>query len=89
MPLPILAEAFFKGLPIVSIVFSILKIVPWLVIIYLLKTYFSGARNTSERLMHSKIIMITVYTIREMILTSIPDLFRVEHPVLGLLLLGP
>ena len=89
MPVPILAETLLKGLPKVSIVFSILKIVPWLVIIYLLKIYFSGARNTSERLMHSKIIMITVHTIREWILTSIPDRYRGARPVLGLQLLGP
>ena len=63
MPLPILAEALFKGPSSVPLAIPILKAAAWLVLVYVLKTYFGGARNTSERLMHSKIVMITVNSI--------------------------
>ncbi|KAI9821675.1 MAG: hypothetical protein M1827_002256 [Pycnora praestabilis] len=59
MPIPIIAEALFKGLGSIPYSYTILKIVPWIVLVYLLKLYFGGARNTSERLMHSKVVMIT------------------------------
>ncbi|KAI9837175.1 MAG: hypothetical protein M1837_003107 [Sclerophora amabilis] len=59
MPLPILAEAFAKGLSGIPHAYTVLKVLPWLVLTYLLKTYFGGASNKSERLMHSKVVMIT------------------------------
>ncbi|KAI9783414.1 MAG: hypothetical protein M1816_001388 [Peltula sp. TS41687] len=59
MPLPILAEGLFNGLSSIPYSRPILKSLIWLGIIYLLKTYFGGARNTSERMMHSKVVMIT------------------------------
>ncbi|MCJ1472270.1 hypothetical protein MMC13_000917 [Lambiella insularis] len=59
MPLPFLAEVYVKGVPAPHIVFPILKSIPWLALIYLLKWYLGGSRNASERLMHSKVVMIT------------------------------
>jgi small-conductance mechanosensitive channel len=38
----------------------VIKTAPWLLLIAALKYYFGGARNTSERLMHSKVVMVTV-----------------------------
>ena len=60
MPVPLLAEVAFGGLSRVPWVYTVLKTAPWLVALYLLKVYFGGARNRSERLMHSKVVMITV-----------------------------
>ena len=60
MPLPLLADAIFVGISSIPFAVPVLKTVPWLLALYLLKWYFGGARNTSERLMHSKVIMITV-----------------------------
>lgn len=60
MPIPLLGDLVFKGVHSVPFAVPILKITPCLVIIYLLKLYFSGATNNSERLMRSKVIMITV-----------------------------
>ncbi|KAI9815372.1 MAG: hypothetical protein M1832_005511 [Thelocarpon impressellum] len=59
MPVPILAEVAFGGLSRVPYIYPILKTAPWLVLLYFLKIYFGGARNRSERLMHSKVVMIT------------------------------
>lgn len=60
MPLPVLAEGLFKGLSSIPYIYTVLKAAPWLLLITVLKIYFGGARNTSERLMHGKIVMITV-----------------------------
>ena len=60
MPIPLLGDLLFKGVYSVPFAVPVLKTLPWLILIYLLKLYFGGASNTSERLMHSKVIMITV-----------------------------
>ena len=60
MPIHILASAVFEGVTLLPFVISLLKILPVLLSIWLLKVYFGGASNSSERLMHSKVIMITV-----------------------------
>jgi len=61
MPIPLLGDLLFKGIHSVPFAVPILKALPCLLLIYLLKIYFGGARNTSERLMRSKVIMITVH----------------------------
>lgn len=60
MPVPLLADVLSNGITSIQFAVPILKALPWLVLIYFLKLYFGGASNTSERLMHSKVIMITV-----------------------------
>ena len=60
MPIHILASAVFEGIPFSPFVIPLLKTLPLLFLTWLLKIYFGGASNTSERLMHSKVIMITV-----------------------------
>ncbi len=60
MPIPLLGDLLFKGVHNVPFAVPILKTLPCLLIVWLLKIYFGGARNTSERLMRSKVIMITV-----------------------------
>lgn len=61
MPIHILASALFEGVSLLPFVIPLLKVLPLLLSIWLLKIYFGGASNTSERLMHSKVIMITVF----------------------------
>lgn len=61
MPIHMLASAIFEGASLLPFVVPLLKILPTLLSVWLLKMYFGGASNTSERLMHSKVIMITVF----------------------------
>ena len=60
MPIPLVAEILDGGLSKIPYAWTVLKTVLWLALIYLLKTYFGGASNRSERVMHSKVIMMTV-----------------------------
>jgi hypothetical protein len=60
MPVNILAQAFAEGLSSIPLGWTVVKIVPVLALLYLLKWYFNGAVNGSERNMHSKVIMVTV-----------------------------
>lgn len=60
MPLGILNEGLSHGLSAIPYSKTVLKTAPWLAALYLLKAYFGGAKNRSERLMHSKVVMITV-----------------------------
>ncbi|KAL9022752.1 MAG: hypothetical protein Q9185_000014 [Variospora sp. 1 TL-2023] len=59
MPIPILAEVVNGGITSVPYLVPILKILPWLVLVYGMKWYFGGANNRSERLMKSKVVMVT------------------------------
>jgi NAD(P)-dependent dehydrogenase (short-subunit alcohol dehydrogenase family) len=58
MPIPILSSVLYEG---VSIPYgsTVLKCVITLFFIYLLKSYFSGARNPSERVLHGKVVILT------------------------------
>lgn len=60
MPIPLFGEIVFKGISAVPFGWTIVKTTPWLILVYVLKLYFSGASNASERLMRSKVVMITV-----------------------------
>ena len=60
MPVPLLAEGFGRGLGDIPYAWTIIKAVPWIGLIYLLKIYFSGAKCQAERLMHGKVVMVTV-----------------------------
>ncbi|KAJ5160224.1 oxidoreductase C19A8.06 [Penicillium canariense] len=59
MPIPIIAQGIQDGIGSIPYAWSAIKIAPWLLVIAALKYYFGGARNTSERLMHSKVVMVT------------------------------
>ena len=61
MPIHILASAIFDGVSLLPFVIPLVKVLPPLFLIWLLKMYFGGASNNSERLMHSKVVMITVF----------------------------
>ncbi|KAH7411262.1 hypothetical protein BKA64DRAFT_569837 [Cadophora sp. MPI-SDFR-AT-0126] len=59
MAIHMIADLFWKIAPNVNNVGSILKVVAALLIIGLVKWFSKGATNTSERQMHSKVVMIT------------------------------
>lgn len=60
MPIPIIVKGLQEGVDSIPFAWPVLRVAPWLLIIAALKYYFGGARNTSERLMHSKVVMVTV-----------------------------
>ncbi|KAF2401138.1 NAD(P)-binding protein [Trichodelitschia bisporula] len=59
MPIPIILEAAFGGLSKIPYSYTALKVLPCLLLAFFVKRYFGGAPNTSERKMHSKVIMMT------------------------------
>lgn len=62
MPIPIIAHGIQEGIDTIPYAWSVIKTAPWILLLAALKYYFGGARNTSERLMHSKVVMVTVRT---------------------------
>jgi hypothetical protein len=60
MPIPFVAKVVEDGIDSFPWLWVVIKIVPWVALIYTLKRYFGGASNRSERVMHSKVVMITV-----------------------------
>jgi|TARA_R110002003_G_scaffold184_3_gene14396 small-conductance mechanosensitive channel len=60
MPVNILAQAFSEGLDSIPLGWTVVKLSPIFALLYLLKWYFNGAVNQSERNMHSKVVMVTV-----------------------------
>jgi len=60
MPVNILAHVFEQGIDSIPYVWTILKVAPFIAVLYLLKWYSNGAVNTSERNMHSKVVIVTV-----------------------------
>ncbi|EFR00170.1 oxidoreductase [Nannizzia gypsea CBS 118893] len=59
MPLPILAEGAIRGISAIPYGYTALKTAAGLAVITALKRYFGGATNKSDRLMHSKVVMVT------------------------------
>ncbi|KAF1941827.1 NAD(P)-binding protein [Clathrospora elynae] len=59
MPVNILAQAFSEGLDSIPLGWTVVKVAPFFAVLYLLKWFFNGATNGSERNMHSKVIMVT------------------------------
>lgn len=59
MPIPILAQGLRDGVSSIPYAWTILRIAPWVLVLAALKYYFEGARNGSERMMRSKVIMVT------------------------------
>jgi hypothetical protein len=60
MPVYIATQGFLEGWDSIPFLWPILKTAPWLGALYLLKLYFGGANNGSERNMHGKVVMMTV-----------------------------
>lgn len=60
MPIPVLVKGVTEGLSSIPFIYTVFKVLPWVLVLGFLKFYFGGARNKSERLMHSKVVMVTV-----------------------------
>ncbi len=84
MPIPLLASGLWSGVSTIPYAYTVIKVALWVLIISLLKYYFGGARNSSERVMHSKVVMVTV-SVRDYYRTHVqgdPKLtfsYRVAH----------
>ncbi len=59
MPVPLVSTILQEGIAAAPFVIPVLKTLPWLGALYLIKLYFSGASNGSERNMHGKVVMVT------------------------------
>ncbi|KAG9726631.1 oxidoreductase-like protein, partial [Aureobasidium melanogenum] len=59
MPIPLVQKAVLDGLETVPNSAVLLKLVPVVLVVYLIRRWFQGASNTSERTMHGKVVMIT------------------------------
>ncbi|KAF3483052.1 oxidoreductase [Arthroderma uncinatum] len=59
MPLPLLAEGASRGLSGIPYGYTALKTAAGLIAVTALKRYFGGARNVADRVMHSKVVMVT------------------------------
>jgi len=60
MPLPVAQRALFDGFASIPKAALLIKLVPVFVVLYLIRAYFQGATNGSERNMHGKVVMVTV-----------------------------
>ncbi|KAG2420077.1 hypothetical protein HFD88_004875 [Aspergillus terreus] len=59
MPIPIIIQGVREGVSSIPYAWTVLQVAPWALLLAALKYYFGGARNGSERLMHSKVVMVT------------------------------
>ena len=60
MPIPFIVSTFRQGSASLRFVTSVLKVIPWIGLLVALKYFFGGARNRSERVMHGKVVILTV-----------------------------
>ncbi|CAA9958621.1 hypothetical protein CFE70_002139 [Pyrenophora teres f. teres 0-1] len=59
MPINILAQALSEGLDSIPYGYTIVQVAVVFGVLYVLKWFFNGASNGSERNMHSKVVMVT------------------------------
>ncbi|KAI5800572.1 hypothetical protein FPQ18DRAFT_315396 [Pyronema domesticum] len=59
MPLNVLATAYYNGIAAVPVLPIAIKYGPWLLLLAVLKLYFRGSQNRNERVMHSKVALVT------------------------------
>ncbi|KAF1814243.1 NAD(P)-binding protein [Eremomyces bilateralis CBS 781.70] len=59
MPVLLAAQVLFQGLASIPYAYTILKAAICLTILYYVKVFFGGAKTLSERVMHSKVVMVT------------------------------
>ena len=60
MPIPFLSHVVFGGIPGGYSYWSVLKVIAVFSALAVVKWYCNGATNSSERQMHSKVVIITV-----------------------------
>ncbi|KAH6676367.1 hypothetical protein B0J14DRAFT_651789 [Halenospora varia] len=59
MPLPFIADVIWKGVPGLPSAWNTLKGILAIAILAVIKWYFAGTANTSERKMHGKVVILT------------------------------
>ncbi|KAF3179704.1 hypothetical protein TWF788_007008 [Orbilia oligospora] len=59
MPVEFLGQVFSEGASSVPYLPTILRVLPWAVLIYILRWFFGGETNKVERVMHGKVVMVT------------------------------
>lgn len=59
MPIPFMVEVFYNGVDSVPWAAKALQIAPYAVLLFALRWYFSGSHNSSERIMNSRVVMVT------------------------------
>jgi small-conductance mechanosensitive channel len=74
MPVHILVAVWREGVKVLPGGWTILKVAPVFALLYLLKWYFNGATNLSERNMHSKVVMMTVGMAGQLDCTELTEL---------------
>ena len=60
MPIPFLGQVYYEGTESVPFLQTAIKVAPWLACTYVLKLYFNGTFNDEARVMHGKVVMVTV-----------------------------
>lgn len=60
MPIHFVVTVWKEGIASLPYGWTLVKVLPVFAVLYLLKWYFNGATNVSERDMHSKVVMMTV-----------------------------
>lgn len=60
MAIHILNQGVNQGISSIPYAVTLLKLLALSGVVFVLKRFFGGARNTSERNMHSKVVMMTV-----------------------------
>ena len=60
MVVPLIVKTWEAGLEWIPGAYAAVKALPVVGLVLLLKVYFGGAKNKSERVMHGKVVMVTV-----------------------------
>ena len=60
MPLNVIGTIYYDGIQAVPFLATAIKFIPWLVLLVILKFYFNGTQNNQERVMHGKVVIVTV-----------------------------
>lgn len=63
MAIYIIRTAFNDGISSVPFLWPFLKAIPWLVLLWAVKFFFSGVSNKSDRNMHGRVVLVTVRTV--------------------------
>jgi hypothetical protein len=80
MAIYIIRTAFNDGVGSVPFLWPILKSLPWLILLWAVKFFFSGVSNKSDRNMHGRVVLVTVRTADMQERTSWLSISR-EEPV--------
>ncbi|KAI5785560.1 hypothetical protein DFH27DRAFT_518763 [Peziza echinospora] len=59
MPIPLAETILNNGLDSVPFIYPVLRVLPWALLVYVLKWFFAGTKNGNERVMHGRVVMVT------------------------------